>query len=107
VAELDGGIFPKVVGSTETPGLATISIIGELDIASVERVREAVDSLLKEEPERVVFDLAQLTFMDSSGIAMLLQIANGDAIVEIRNPTPIVRRIIQVMGLDRQLGLTE
>jgi anti-anti-sigma factor len=43
--------------------------------------------------------------MDSSGLALLVQVARRVGSVEIRHPTPIVRRVIEVAGLQRVLGL--
>ena len=86
-------------------GVLTMSIAGELDLASVESVHETIDDALTGGPERVVFDLEGLTFMDSSGIAMMLQVSKRVGNVEVRNVTPIVRRVIEATGLIEVLGL--
>jgi anti-anti-sigma factor len=86
-------------------GVLTLSIAGELDLASVESVHEAIDEVLDGNPERVVFDLGGLTFMDSSGIAMMLKVSKRVGHVEVRNATPIVRRVIEATGLVEVLGL--
>ena len=94
-----------VEGRRDPSGVLTLSIAGELDLASIESVHETINEVLNGDPERVVFDLGGLTFMDSSGIAMMLQISKRVGNVEVRNATPTVRRIIEATGLVGVLGL--
>ena len=82
-----------------------VTIVGELDIASVQAVKEGIEPYLTGVPAQVVFDLGGLEFMDSSGIAMLVQISNQVGAVQIRDATPIVRRVIELTGLDGIFGL--
>ena len=94
-----------VDGSVDRSGLLTLSIAGELDIASVDEVKEAINKLFTGNPQRVVFDLQRLTFMDSSGIALMLQMSRRVEAVEVLHATPIVRRVIEATGLSGILGL--
>jgi anti-anti-sigma factor len=106
MAELrEGGPTAYVEASVDAAGVANISIIGELDIASVNSVKLDIDRVLGDFPHRVVFDLGKLSFMDSSGIALMVQVANSADSVEIRNCTDIVRRVIEIVGLAETLGL--
>ncbi len=51
----------------------TIGLVGELDHHSAEQTKSAVDDLVfKYEPKNVIFDFSELSFMDSTGIGMLL-----------------------------------
>jgi anti-sigma B factor antagonist len=106
MAELrDGGPTASVEASVDADRVATISIIGELDIASVNSVKLDIDRVLGDHPHRVVFDLGKLSFMDSSGIALMVQVANSADSVEIHHCTDIVRRVIEIVGLAETLGL--
>ncbi|MGY1780595.1 STAS domain-containing protein [Geodermatophilus sp. SYSU D01036] len=80
---------------------------GELDLAGVEDIRPALDELLRRHAQPVRIDAAELTFADSSGVAVLLRIANHFAPVETVHATPVVRRVLQVLGLGGRLGLRE
>jgi anti-anti-sigma factor len=102
---LDDNRSATIEGHRDPSGVVTLSIAGELDLASVESVRETVDRLVNGDVPRVVFDLGGLRFMDSSGIAMMLQVSRRVGKVEVRNVTPIVRRVIEVTGLVEMLGL--
>lgn len=95
----EGRPLASVALGQETAGVATIAIAGDLDIATVESVSHRIDQGLDGAPTHVVFDLAQVSFLDSSGIALMLQIAARVGSAEIRHPTPIVRRVIEVTGL--------
>lgn len=91
--------------SVEDPLCPLVTIVGELDIASVDRVMAGIDPYLTGTPEKVVFDLGKLEFMDSSGIAMLVNIANQVGTVQVSAASPIVRRVIEVTGLAGLFGL--
>jgi len=46
---------------------------GEIDLHESPRVREGVRSLLVESPPCVFIDLSQVTYIDSSGLAVLIE----------------------------------
>ena len=83
----------------EPPGIPVVELVGELDIANVVVLENALEPILEREPRRLVLDLSRLRFMDSSGIAVLLTAARRAAEIEVRNPSEILRRIIESMGL--------
>lgn len=102
----DGG-NARMTATVESTDSVTIVLEGELDIASVEVIRRGVEPYLVELPRQVVFDLARLQFMDSSGIALLIEVSNRVDSVEIHHTTPIVRRVLEVTGLIDVLGVTD
>jgi anti-sigma B factor antagonist len=95
----------SVTGSSDNHAVPVISLRGELDLGCVERARAGIEPFLTPDTERVVFDLGALKFMDSSGIALLVEVANRVPAVEVRDPTPIVRRVLEVTGLAESFGL--
>jgi anti-sigma B factor antagonist len=100
MAELDpAGEATCVVGVSEENGTSVIRLSGELDMVTAERVRSAVEAALSGASERLVFDISGLEFMDSSGIALLVSATRKARNVEVRHPTPIVRRLIELTGL--------
>jgi anti-sigma B factor antagonist len=86
----------SVLADTEGPFL---KLTGELDLSNVDTVRLAVDSLVASHPGRVVFDLSALSFMDTSGIALLLRTNKSVGSVKVVNPSDVVRRVIETTGL--------
>jgi anti-sigma B factor antagonist len=89
-------------GATSTP---VISLAGELDLASLSETRTSIEPFLADHPDRVTFDLEHLTFMDSSGIALLVEIGNTVPQVALTNVQPIVHRILEATGLLTHFGL--
>jgi anti-sigma B factor antagonist len=76
---------------------------GELDIGTVPSLRLQLEELRDSGFDCIVLDLRRLTFMDSTGIALLLaedRLArtNGHDFTLISGP-PAIQRIIQVCGV--------
>ncbi|HVB07017.1 MAG TPA: STAS domain-containing protein [Acidimicrobiales bacterium] len=105
MAELGEGGVTANLEMTEG-GAPCIAIAGELDFSNAEGVRTVVDEALANDPEELVFDLEKLSFMDSSGIAVLVH-ASNHARVLLRRPTPIVLRVIEVTGLTGTFTVAE
>jgi anti-anti-sigma factor len=80
-------------------GMPTIRLRGEIDMSNVDALRRTIEPVVVRAPDRVVFDLSALTFMDSSGIALLLQVSAKSKSVRVRGPSPLVRRMIEATGL--------
>lgn len=90
---------------TEVVGLPVIQVIGELDISNVDWLRAAIDPVVTQEPQRLIFDFSELRFMDSTAIALLVQLSTQVCPVEIRNPARTVRKVIEITGLADVLHL--
>lgn len=97
------------VGSAEVAshhgGIAVIELIGEIDLSNADAVRAMIEPTVSQSPERIVFELGRLEFLDSSGIALLLWAAAQTESVQVRQPSDIVRRIIEVTGLSEVLQM--
>ena len=101
----DEGAKATVDTTVDALGAATIHLAGELDISNVPEVEARIGPTIEQAERQVVFDLTGLTFMDSSGIAMLLRTAGRTATLEVRNPSDTVRSIIDATGLADVLHL--
>jgi len=95
----DGPARATVEASVDGPGTALVNITGELDLSSVPGVEVALEAFLVASPDRVVLDMSAVTFMDSSGIAMLLRAAERVARLEVRNPSDSVQLVLRTTGL--------
>jgi anti-sigma B factor antagonist len=87
------------VDVTEGPSETVIRLSGELDLSSVGPLQKTVDEVVAAETDSVVFDLSDLSFLDSTGIGLLVRTSVRIDSIKIRNPSPFVRQIIQMMGL--------
>lgn len=90
---------------TDDPSAPVIALAGELDLASVEATRAGIERVLVNRPTRLTFDLEKLTFMDSSGIALMVQISNEIEQVTLTHVAPIVHRVLEATGLLEHFGL--
>ncbi len=67
------------VERTTVLGRPALSVRGELDLATAPRLAEAAESQLSQQPQSLVVDLTDTTFLDSSGARELVRIARRAA----------------------------
>ncbi len=96
---LDGSSEGLMVELLPAEGEIVIRLAGDMDLNTVDAVHETIERALSGASPKLVFDMAGVTFMDSSGIAVLLQAVNSAASVCIRTPSPEVRMVIEATGL--------
>ena len=61
------------ITSTIKDKTALLAIAGEVDMFSSPEARKEIGILVKKEIERIVVDLAGVSYMDSSGVATLIE----------------------------------
>lgn len=88
-----------------------LRLVGELDIASAPRLREATDSMLAQPVSRLVIDLSELAFIDSSGLRLLIDLHDRSGAerwsLALLNPSAAARSLFEVTGADHNLPLHE
>jgi anti-sigma B factor antagonist len=89
---------------------ALVRLSGELDIATAPTLEEKLDEL-PQEITQVVLDLRELAFIDSTGLRVVLGLANGlgenrARVVIVRGPEP-VQRVFTLTGADRELVMVD
>jgi anti-sigma B factor antagonist len=83
-------------------GAVRIELNGEIDMTTAPRFGAALQAAARREPPRVEIDCTALTFMDSSGIAVIasaLRAHGGFGSVRVCNPSAPVRRTLEICGL--------
>ncbi len=63
---------PFEMDSTNDGAKGRVTLTGELDIATVPRVQQAVDAMLAEGVTQITIDLAGVGFVDSSGLRLFI-----------------------------------
>ena len=91
---------------TADDGSTVVKVAGELDITSIENLEEAVQPILDRNPDSLVIDASSLRFADSSAIALWVRWSTIVRRLEIRDPSPLLRRVIESMGLTQTLQVT-
>ncbi|MEV5414289.1 STAS domain-containing protein [Thermopolyspora sp. NPDC052614] len=84
-----------------------VAVEGELDLFTAPFLRDEVREAIKQDGPTLVLDLAALSFMDSSGLSVLIEawrLATGEGgSVSLACPQPPVARILRTTGLDRRI----
>ncbi|MFI1726464.1 STAS domain-containing protein [Streptomyces sp. NPDC020489] len=84
-------------------GVQVLTLAGEIDFANKDVLRQGLDSAAATGP-RIVLDLQQVTFMDSSGLNVLIaahQNATGaGGWLRLAGMPAAVQRTVQIVGLD-------
>jgi stage II sporulation protein AA (anti-sigma F factor antagonist) len=89
----------------------TISLIGELDVATAETVDQELERVEATDAEPIVLDLAGLTFMDSTGVRLVMAAyarsrAETDRLALLRGPQQ-VQRVFELCGVDGLLPFAD
>jgi anti-sigma B factor antagonist len=100
VEELDGGI-------------RSFTLDGELDHATAPQLRQPLEAAIESGARSVLIDLSDCSFIDSTGLSVIVhahsRLMDGDANaggqLEICCPDSQVRRLLEITGIDRALGL--
>ncbi|CTQ33475.1 STAS domain-containing protein [Jannaschia rubra] len=74
-----------------------------LDAARAVTFKECVHSLLRADAERVVIDMAEVDFLDSSGLGALvavMKMLGGGRRLELANCGAIVRKVLMLTRMD-------
>lgn len=82
----------------------TVRLKGDIDHHSVTSMRLVIDAALERaEPRLLILDFADVSFMDSSGIGLILgrmRVLSGfGGKIAVKNPSSFVSRMILLSGL--------
>jgi anti-anti-sigma factor len=86
-------------------GALLITMGGDYDIGGIGTLGPDLDTLLSKDARSVIVEMSKVDFMDTSGVALLLRIANRFGPIEIRSASPIVSRSIEALGLAGRLRM--
>jgi anti-anti-sigma factor len=88
-------------------GLATVTIRGDLDLATADRTAQYVTDIIDQHDGPVSADLSGLAFCDACGLGALIRItAYADVAgrqFELTHPSTAVTRIMRLTGADEWL----
>jgi anti-anti-sigma factor len=95
----------------DAAGVVNLRLRGEIDMVSAPQLLDSLLCAAIAYGHTVVADLSAVTFMDSSGIAALVEAhrritADGSTLL-IKDPQPNVRRLMQLTGVDSYLALDQ
>ena len=101
-------LFDVAVSEREDGG-TSFALSGELDLSTLDDLETVLDGSLDGKPGLVVVDLRDLTFLDSSGLRVLLglhagQREQGGRVVLVRGPRR-VHRVFELTRADQELEI--
>jgi anti-anti-sigma factor len=81
---------------------------GEIDLVTTVRLNRELDTAADAGPEWLRIDLSQVTFMDTTGVAVLVK-ARRRALEEgcrftVKAASPTIQRLLEITGLATLLG---
>lgn len=78
-----------------------IKLNGEVDIYTVDQLKDAVDDKMKQNPKNIVFDFSELGYIDSTGIGALIGVKGKykDTDIKIINLRSNVKRLFEITGI--------
>ena len=99
----------KIESRLEGKDAGVLSLTGELDVSNVAEAREAALKLLAGGVKRLVVELSNLEYIDSSGLGMLIGLRKREkesgGTLAIAGAQGRVTRVLEITGLDQILDL--
>jgi anti-sigma B factor antagonist len=96
------------IGVRREHGYAIVTVAGEIDIATVSRLRERLLELAADGGS-LVADLDRVGFIDSAGLGALVGVAKraaaGGGSLQVVCAQPKTRQLFRLAGLDRRIPL--
>jgi len=100
--------------SVETDSLGegtVVSLSGDLDLSTAKRAEQAIEDAEKASPPLLVIDLRGLSFMDSTGLRVVVsadkRAARGNRRLVIVQGPAAVRRVFEITRLDERLTIVD
>ena len=99
-----------VGGIERRSGAVVVHLVGELDLYNAPEVRRTLLELCAEAPERLVVDLEEVEFVDSTALGVLIEartkLENRRSFL-LAAPGLETHRALQISGLDQHLSVHE
>lgn len=90
--------------STDSGDTRVVQVIdNRIDAAVAIQFKDAMRAETDGGPERVVLDLSQVSFIDSSGLGAVVaakKLLNGNHILELAGLTPVVAKVFKLTRMD-------
>ena len=100
----------KPLKSTMKGRTLTVWLDGDIDHHSARELRSRIDTkVFIQRPDELILDLSRVCFMDSSGLGLILgryaKAAELGIRFKVANPTPEIRRILDLAGTERLIKI--
>jgi len=86
-------------------GLTVCSVDGEIDINSSPDIKKAFDKLISKKTPKIVINLSKVTYVDSSGLATLVEILKNmkayGGRMRLTNLSPKIKSLFEITKLEK------
>jgi anti-sigma B factor antagonist len=93
----------------ERGDVAVLAVSGEVDVATVPRLREQLHGLVASGTPRIVVNLDAVDFLDSTGLGVLVgalkRVRNNGGELALVCTSPRIRKVFEVTGLTKVFSL--
>lgn len=91
-------------------GRAVARLSGEIDHHNARELRTELDRyIITAQPRELAMDFGNITFMDSSGIGLIMGrsklMKECGGRLEVRNTQPYIRRVLRLSGIERIVSI--
>jgi len=104
LSDSDGLRKDPVLGVQKQGDACVVKLGGELDLYNAPQVRQALAGACDDSPARIVVDLSEVDFIDSTALGVLIEartkLDNGRAFL-LAAPGLETKRALEISGLDR------
>lgn len=86
----------------------SINLESEIDMSTCRSIRDVIDGyIIRYQPKTCVLDLKNVTFMDSSGIGLIIGRYNFAKLMDlkflVKNPSNNIKRILQISKIGKEI----
>ena len=97
--------------TTGASGATTVLVSGEVDVSNADELRTALDQALSSGATELTVDLAEVPYIDSTGIGVLVGAAHHAAErgvrLEVARPQRNVARVLGLLGVTSELNIRD
>ena len=98
------------IQTSTTERACRVAVSGEIDVSNAGELRTALDEALARDIDGLEVDLAEVPYIDSTGIGVLVGAAHHatetGAKLVVSHPQANVARVLTLLGMADDLGLT-
>jgi anti-sigma B factor antagonist len=102
--EPKGQLLDLYLQTDNLNGRTGVTVAGEVDMSNSQILEDYLNDEIQSEPKDLYLNLAELSFIDSSGLAVLLHIRrllqSFDRSLVLGSPSQVVKRVLEITGLE-------
>ena len=93
----------------ETAGISFVKVLGEVDVSCADELRTSISRVMEHEGKGILIDVADMPYIDSTGIGVLVGAAHAAAeqgiTFSVAHPQRNVARVLELLGVQGDLGI--